>query len=382
MNNLSNKKTSFATLFGIASIMFASHVGSGFATGNQSYQYFIVNGKIGFFMPILAVAIMALVNREAITMYNNHNCSSYKELFAELYSPYPKLEILFEIYFNIMVLVAVGAVIAGAAQLLEKLNILPFGVTVVLVSLLLFFLTIFGAEFVSKISSVLSIVMLVVCFMIFIPGISAKGLNNIVSHIMSLDNPNGIPSSILAAFSYAGFCSVVLASITSSGAILKTRKDETKSMIIGFLINIIPLMISLLMLYGWSSDFIAAGETTLPTLYITSKLDNPIFFYAYNIFLFLALISTGVTTVFGFTSRFAQLDFIKKKIEKENMRNRVASAFAIIVSTLVSLAGLDAVIGYGYRYMGIFGTIVFIIPLLTIGRMKNKKFLRENPERC
>ncbi len=381
MNKTDKKKNSFSKLFAVASVMFASHVGSGFATGNQANQYFVSNGIIGIFMPILAIAIMALVNREAMTMYNNHNCRSYKDLFQVLYSPYPQLYILFEIYFNLMVIVAVGAVIAGAASLLETLNILPYLVAAILVALLLFLLTIFGAEFVGKISAVLSLIMLITCFLIFIPAIASKGLPNIFSSIKNSGMPNGIISPIITSFSYAGFCSVVIASLMATGTVLKSRKEESKSMILGYIMNLIPVTVSLLMLYGWRDDYIAAGKSTLPTLFITSQLENPVFFYAYNIFLFLALISTGVTTVYGFVSRFSELEFLEKRIESKNKRESISSAFAIIVSMGVSLAGLDAVIGYGYKYMGYYGTIVFIIPLLTIGYKKNRDFLKKHPER-
>ena len=51
----------------------------------------------------------------------------------------------------------------------------------------------------------------------------------------------------------------------------------------------------------------------------------------------------------------------------------IVAFFALALSTIFSLVGLDNVINYGYRYMGYFATVTFIIPLLTIGRYKNKK---------
>ena len=88
-----------SSLIMVASVMFGSHAGSGFASGNQADKYFIQTGWIGIFTPFLAIAIMALINREAIAMYNNHNCKDYRDLFRYLYHPYDKLSILFEIYF-------------------------------------------------------------------------------------------------------------------------------------------------------------------------------------------------------------------------------------------------------------------------------------------
>lgn len=89
-----------SSLIMVARVMFGSHAGSGFASGNQA-------GWIGIFTPFLAIAIMAFINREAIAMYNNHNCKDYRDLFRYLYHPFDKLSILFEIYFNLMVLPSV-----------------------------------------------------------------------------------------------------------------------------------------------------------------------------------------------------------------------------------------------------------------------------------
>ena len=96
-----------SSLIMVARVMFGSHAGSGFASGNQADKYFIQAGWIGIFTPFLAIAIMALINREAIAMYNNHNCKDYRDLFRYLYHPFDKLSILFEIYFNLMVLPSV-----------------------------------------------------------------------------------------------------------------------------------------------------------------------------------------------------------------------------------------------------------------------------------
>ena len=107
MSGVDTKKASFATLFSVASVWFGSHAGGGFATGNQATQYYV---QYCWFAPIFAVismAILALVAREAITMCNNHGFNNYKELFEEMWAPYSKLEILFEIYFMIIVICAV-----------------------------------------------------------------------------------------------------------------------------------------------------------------------------------------------------------------------------------------------------------------------------------
>ena len=82
-------------------------------------------------------------------MYNNHNCKDYRDLFRYLYHPYDKLSILFEIYFNLMVLVGASSVLAGAAELLKETGVSAL----LLVGTILLLLTAFGEKVVAKAST-------------------------------------------------------------------------------------------------------------------------------------------------------------------------------------------------------------------------------------
>lgn len=364
----------------VASVQFGSHAGSGFASGNQADKYFIQTGYIGLLTPVIAVALMTLVAREAIAMYNNHKCRNYMDLFRELYHPFDKLAVVFEIWFNIMVLVSASSVLAGAAELLKELNILPYLVTAVLVGIILLFLVIFGESVVARASTLFTVIILITCFAIFFTGIAEKGIPAIAETIRASGAPQGHVLPILSAFSYAGFCLTVIPSLITTGAVLKNRRNAGGAMLISFFMNLIPLMLSVVMLFGWSADYRAAGRATLPTLYITEQLGSTVLFLCYNICLLLCMLSTGVTTTFGFVSRFRDLEFLKKRFQNQRTRCLIVAFVALSASTLFSLVGLDTVVNYGYRYMGYIGTVIFIIPFLTVGRYKNKKFDAEHRE--
>ena len=118
-------------------------------------------------------------------------------------------------------------------------------------------------------------------------------------------------------------------------------------MTIAFVMNAIALVLSCIMLIGWYADFTAAGETTLPAWYICSQLGIPGLYWVYNITLLLCFISTGVTTVYGFVSRF-EGSKIFSRIQKPTLRRAVVSSLSMVMSMGVSLVGLDKIIKYGY----------------------------------
>ncbi|WP_051532641.1 hypothetical protein [Fusobacterium perfoetens] len=375
-NNI--KKVGFLGVFSVASVLFSSHAGGGFATGNQATQYFVTTGAWGIFSAILAMLLLAMTIRECIIMRNSRNLKSYKELFETLYHPFDKLEWIFEIYFHIMVVCAVGAVIAGAASLISISTNSSYGFSVIIVGSILFVLTIFGAKLVSKVSTIMSISILISVFIIFFIGIKAKfsEITTIISNISITENENPM-KAIINAFTYAGFQSVVIPTMIACGKPLENKNDTTKSMTIAFIMNSIALVMSVIMLLGWAPEFIRDNQTTLPSLYICKQLNINILYWFYNIALLLCLISTGVTTIYGFVSRFSTLK-VMEKIEKPIARRMVSSILCMGISMSVSMVGLSKIIKYGYGYCGYVGIFAIIIPFLTVGYYKNKKYAQQN----
>lgn len=377
-NKASMGKIGFMGIFAVACVLFGSHAGGGFATGNQATQNYVVHGWVGVFTSVLAMLLLVLTIRECMIMYNTRGLKSYKELFETLYHPLDKLEIVFEIYFYIMVICAVGAVISGAATLFTELSIMPYLLAVVVVGVILLFLTIFGYKLVSQVSTVMSVIILICCAVIFIMGINAKA-GEIGAIFSAAELPNGILLPILDAFKYAGFQAVVIPTMIKCGQPLKTQRNATKAMSISFVLNAAALALSCIMLLGWYADFTAAGATEIPTLYICQQLGVDSLYWFYNIALFLCFVSTGVTTVFGVVARFENVRPLMK-INKPIVRRVIVSACVMILSMAVSMVGLSNIIQYGYGYCGYVGIVIIIIPFLTVGVYKNRKFIKAHPE--
>ncbi len=165
----------------------------------------------------------------------------------------------------------------------------------------------------------------------------------------------------------------------SCGKPLKNSKNASRAMFWAFVMNSIALVLSVVMLLGWYADFTAAGQSTLPSLFICKALGKPYLYWFYNLSLFLCFISTGVTTVFGFVSRFESIKILSR-IKNITARRAVISCFIMVLSMAVSMVGLDRIIKYGYGYCGYLGIAIIIVPFLTIGVYKNRKYLKEHPE--
>lgn len=372
----------FFVCFSVGAVLFSSHAGGGFASGNQAFQNFSSFGWIGVFSCLLAMLLFTLTIREAMIMYNTRRLTSYKELFETLFHPFDKLEWLFELFFYIMVIMAVGAAIATAASTLSSLFGINYLTGIVLVGLVILFLTIFGAGLVRKASTVMGIGILVTALTIFIIGIFyAPDLLGTFRKSFQTTGFSNAPTAILQAFCYAGFQCVVIPTMIVCGVPLRTKKACAQSMWIAFALNAVALVLSVVMLIGWQFCFTAVdGGTTIPTLTICKEgLGMSWLTIVYSICLLLCLISTGVTTVFGFVARFERLS-IFRKIKNAPVRSAIVSAFIMILAMTVSLCGLTNIIKYGYGYCGYLAIVIIIIPFLTIGVYKNRKYIREHPD--
>ena len=378
---MNKAKIPFLTLFSVGAVLFSAHAGGGFATGNQTHTYYVGLGWLGPISAVGAMLLLTITMREAMLMYNTRGLSSYKDLFKTLYHPFDKLYVLFEIFFYIMVLMAVAAAISGAASALADYFGLNYYLGIVLVGLLVLSLTIFGADLVRAASTYMGIAILVTAVSIYAVGVVASGnLQNALWKDFETQGFGNIPQAILNCFTYAGFQCVTLPTMIACGTPLTTKKSCARSMWISFGMNSVALVLSIFMLISWQGMYTSVeGGTVIPTLTVCKEMGMGWLTVVYGVCLLLCLISTGVTTTFGFVARFEKLPLFRK-ISSAPARSAVVAAFIIILSMTISLAGLSNIIKYGYGYCGYFAIAVVIVPFLTVGVYKNRKYLKEHPE--
>ena len=380
MNEKVSQKIPFMIAFSVGAVLFSAHAGGGFATGNQANTYYVGLGWLGPISAVIAILLLTLTMREAMLMYNSRGLKSYKELFQTLYHPLDKLYLLFEIFFYIMVLMAVAAAISGAASALGEYFGIHYYAGIVIVGAVVLLLTIFGANLVRLATTYMGIAILVTAITIYGVGI-AKGSNlwDILAADFETKGIGNLPQAILNAFTYAGFQCVTLPTMIACGTSLTNKKGCSKAMWISFVMNAVALVLSVFMLLSWQSFYTSVeGGTVIPTLTSCKEMGMNWLTVIYGICLLLCLISTGVTTTFGFVARFEKLPLFRS-ISSAPLRSAIVSAFIIVLSMTISLAGLTNIIKYGYGYCGYLAILVVVLPFLTVGVYKNRKYLKEHP---
>lgn len=360
------EKVSWGTILSISSVAFGIHVGGGFATGNQTVNFFVQYGWFAAFFPIIAMLLLNLVFRSALINALISKATDYREWANGAFAPFQKvMGLIFEICFVIITIMAVATSIAGAAELLVTYGI-PYFVGVLITGAIFFVLTIFGKELVAKASSFMTICIVVCMLMICFVGLTMDGAD-LGSAVQPSNNPIGLWPAIWSMLQYVGYQSYTGATISPYAATLKNKTNVNKMVIVNFVLNTAMLALSTLTLMAWYDK--VAGNS-LPILAICSMSDLGILRYAYSIVLFMAFISTGVGCTFGTVARFERIVFKKMEITK---RRAIVSFLAMALAMGMSSVGLTALVSQGYAKLGIVGIFVMIIPCLTFIWVRNNK---------
>ena len=286
-------KTPFFAAFSVGAVLFSAHAGGGFATGNQANTYYVGLGWTGIISAIAAMLLLTLTMREAMIMYNSRGLTSYKQLFETLYHPFDKIEWAFEVFFYIMVLMAVAAAISGAASALNNYFTINYYIGVAIVGVIVLMLTIFGAGIVRAASTYMGLAILVTAISIYVIGIfkSDSSIFSVLAADFETTGFMNMPKAILNAFTYAGFQCVTLPTMIACGTTMKNKAGCAKAMWISFVMNAVALVLSVFMLMSWQSVYTAVeGGTTIPTLTVCNTMGIQGLTVIYGVCLLLCLL--------------------------------------------------------------------------------------------
>ena len=391
MNNKAAKGT-WAAAFTVASVWFGTHVGGGFASGNQVVSYFAQYGLYAALFPIIAMGILALVMYTVMKFAKLSGFTNYKDTFAALY-PKPWMEVFFEIFYIVILLAAVAAAVAGAGEVLANFVGADYSAvgTKILFNLIivavLIVLSIFGVKLVIAASTVLSIAILISTAAVVIAGVAAD-FDTISANLLAqngLEAASYVSDPVDAIWRgiivYAAFQCVSIPAMIAAGEGL-TLKGIKRANILGWLMNGLALAASAGMLSRWYpllkalQDGGIQGFTTaasgIPNQSVLTLVGIKWLMAIFSILLFSAFVSTSVTLVFTMIQRFQGYCF-PNTIKNEKVRGVIVGVIVIGICFALSLLGLGNIIKYAYGYDGYYAILVIFLPVLIWGLPKVKK---------
>ena len=406
MNDKSVLKSTWAAAFTVASVWFGTHVGGGFASGNQVIQYYSNYGYTSVIFPILAMGLLAVVMYIMMKFAKLSGFTNYKDTYAALY-PKPWMEVFFEIFYIIIVLAAMASAVAGAGEVLANFIGVPYvgagkvTMNLVIVAVLII-LTIFGIKLVRAASTVLSVAIIVITALLVIFGLTVD-YDSIAAQLTSQYNvelaeyTNATATAIWkGVLVYAAFQCVSIPPMIAAANEL-SLKGVKKANILGWLMNGFALAASGWMLTKWypllaslqnaGKEFLAANPTAtvatdpivayanalgIPNQTVLDLIGIKWLLVAFSVLLFCAFMSTCVTLVYTMIQRF-EGKFFPNTIKNDKLRGTIVAGLVIAICFAISLLGLTDIVKYAYGYDGYYSIVVIVIPAFIWGIPKIKK---------
>ena len=352
------KKISWGLAFSIGSIWFGSHVGGGFASGNQAWNFYGQYGTVGVIVSILAMVLVGFAGREMLIAAKLYKSNSYRDWAVEAYKPIQTVgSIFFELQVWCLFILASSGAVAGCAAMLETYGV-PYIVGVLITGASLVFITIFGGE-VYRIAQAYMTVVLLICLTIVYVVVLVPGMENYSTNAADLaaNSDASLWDAIWSGLQYVGFQIFGFVNMMSIAKDWKKR-DMTAGTVLGFIMNAVMLAISIVCLICWAP---VAGGTTIPILTVLQSLDGMGWVtIVYSVALFLAFVSTAAGAVFATVARVSPLKPIRKMKGSETGKNAMIAIAFIVITMLVALVGLDAIVSIGYAYVGVTAVISIV----------------------
>ena len=359
--------------------------------------------------PLISMGLLAIVMGIILKFARLNGFDNYKDTFAALY-PNPKMEILFEIFYIVIILAAVAAAVAGAGEVLANFLGVPYvGAMKVVFNLLivalLVILSIFGVKLVAAASTVLSVAIMVITGIIVVVGLLKLGMVNDLTAKFGVDLADYTPQTGFSIFRatlvYCAFQCVSIPPMIAASNEMNV-KGTNRACFLGWLMNGIALSLSAFMLSKWypllaalkakatamaeagtleGSDLVGfANATGIPNQTVLTLIGVKILLVIFSVLLFCAFVSTCVTLIFTMVQRFApklakfssEGEFIAG-IQNETLRRVIVAIIAIALCFSISLLGLTTITTKVYGYDGYYALIVVVLPALIWGIPKNKK---------
>lgn len=371
----------FTIWFGLAALMFGTQVGGSMAAGTYAVGYFAPYGG-GWLLVFIAIyfcfrSAFAIHALEFTRLFKINNYSAY---YLELYGlnsdkANPALKKLvmwmFDIYTTIGGVVVVAATINLFGSLTTSIGINPYIGRLIAV-VMLAFLSIYGAAFLRKFNTVMTISLVIAMLAILGSVLSVRSdifFQRIGNFSIGADwTGKSVSSQIMLLVSF-GFASLTIGStLCNFSEKIRSTKDSVGS---GFLIGLLSIsaffLTSCIVLL-----FLPEMINNVPILSICQKYLPSVITVLYWIVVVFSVVSTGPTYSYTTANRFAKA-WKSEKISRQ-MKLLIISLVFLMGCYVISGIGLLTIVQKGFSALGTIASVIIGIPLLiSLPRMARKR---------
>lgn len=282
---------------------------------------------------------------------------------------------LYEIFVNAILLLATSVAFATGGTILSKLFGTSYMVNTFCIALVIFGFTIYGSELVRKSAAVVSVMLIVSMFIIYLPNIIyyfpkiLQNMEAIKSGAIAIKGPDSFWDALWWGVKYGTLHCAAIGAYIVHAQVCPNKACLRKAIGIGILINSLIMYLA----YFGILAFVDQGilKEAVPALFVVMHgVGGSWMTTLVSACIVVGSVSTGVALVFGTTNRLVA--FFGRNLDEAAKARRqrghamISSSILVVICWLVAQFGLIPLIGKGYGSMG--WVTLFLITVPTVLR--------------
>lgn len=373
-------------VLGASFAWFGQHCGSGFCSGLQTVTYFGNAGYLSLITSAIPFIILGFVFYLMGEYARKIKAASYKDVALTLYSENKYIArgmlTLWDVIILANVLISGGAVLAGAATLLNEMLGINYLVASIMFALITAAICMFGAKGLTR--SSLPLVGVMIILICIVSGVliyeNWAHLTTIVKKRETFGTSTG--TAVRNMIFYTGLQSGFMGAYMAIAPKFQKKSESVVMSVTGGIVNGFMLMFCCIAIL---SCMPGASESELPIYGIITERfgQSSVLSIIYQAGLFLAYVTTAVGNVFGATSRFGAWINKKQKYRQSSVDGFI-SILLLLIAVLIAQFGLSALVDKGYKVLSLLRGPVYIGGAILVPyrlyRMKKKEVVLENEE--
>lgn len=408
-NNAKANCVDWKTVLVFVSIAFSSQCGGGFASGSTPWTYFFRNtGFYGMlpvvvqpyfclFMPFVVAAINCFIIYFFMKFAMDFRVFDYSNFLAKYGSRFgggifaKPMQYIYEFNFNWLLIVCMALAYSTSGSALQELTGIPYLASTLIIGVIMFVLCMKGTELVRKNAVFMSAVIFVTLIAVHVPNlffnITSGKLSaemGVMTELMNNDIAAGAGSFIkylLVAFCWAYIFSgqnlAGFGAYVNHAQLFTNKKTLRWAVVLSVIANWLFLELNVLNLAANYSEVYegwANGKAVYTILVVQNGVGSgalkAILLTMITIAIFFATISTAINYAQGFNDRILNWYQHYKKEDpkvsaaKRNRRGAILTLVYIIITWVVSQAGLTALVSKGLTFASIITLFTLIFPTI------------------
>lgn len=333
-------------------------IAGGYGTGRELVDFFLTKGVLGGLAGMLLVTVPLWSGVCALTFEVARRARAYDyRTFAR--ALLGRGHWLYEVIYLASMVVVVSVVAAAGGEIVSRSLGLPYVVGVVAIMAAVGWLVLRGTAAVENFLSFWSfalyavyLVLLVAAFRSFGPEIAA-----------AVSDGEATRDWALGGAEYMAYNVGTLPAVLFCAHHLRTRRDAVVAGLLAGPIGIIPAVLFFIAIAGLGPTML---EETVPSLTLLAAIGSPLLLFSFQVILFGTLIETATSLIHAFNERIARS--LEERGRRLDARLRpVTSTVVLLAAVLLAQAGLENLIGIGYRILTYGFWVIFILPLFWWG---------------